>query len=113
LNFTRRYLLEMSKLQQTLRVCLRACFKRSESKQTVFKLSPPKSSEIFRRSRRGDSSSLTKIIRQRTDVLRHAVFDLSQGIHELENKAERLAAIAQTHLAVRKEGKSSDRCPYP
>ena len=64
---------------------------------------------------------LTGIIRQQIDVLRQAVFDLSRdrteagfdkldnfgAIHELEDKAERLAAIAQTHLAARKEGKSS------
>ena len=64
---------------------------------------------------------LTKIIRQQSDVLRQAVFDLSQGrteagfdkldssgaIHELEDKTERLAAIAQTHVVARKEGMSS------
>jgi AAA domain-containing protein len=64
---------------------------------------------------------LMGIIRQQIEVLRQAVFDLSQSrteagfdkldnfgaIHELEDKAERFAAIAQTHLAARKEGKSS------
>jgi hypothetical protein len=39
-------------LKQTLRVCLRACFKINESKQTVFKLSSPKSSGTFRQTRR-------------------------------------------------------------
>jgi hypothetical protein len=39
-------------LKQTLRICLRACFKINELKQTVAKLFSPKSSGIFRRSRR-------------------------------------------------------------
>ena len=64
---------------------------------------------------------LTKIIQRQIEVLHHVVFDLSQGrteagfdkldnfgaIQELEDKSERLAAIAHTHLAACKEGKPS------
>jgi len=64
---------------------------------------------------------LKSIIRQQNTALRQAVIDLSQGrpeagfdkldnfgaIHEFEDKDERLAAIARTLLATRKEGKSS------
>jgi hypothetical protein len=38
--------------KHVLRVCIRAYFKISKSKQTVFKISSQKSSGIFRRSRR-------------------------------------------------------------
>jgi ATP-dependent exoDNAse (exonuclease V) alpha subunit len=66
-------------------------------------------------------TALTKIFRQQISALRDAVYDLSAGrtesgfnkleafgaIHEMENKAERLEAIANQHIAALKESKSS------
>jgi ATP-dependent exoDNAse (exonuclease V) alpha subunit len=66
-------------------------------------------------------AALTKIFRQQIAALRDAVCDLSAGrtergfdkleafgaIHEVEDKVERLEAIASQHIAALKEGKSS------
>jgi conjugative relaxase-like TrwC/TraI family protein len=66
-------------------------------------------------------AALSKIVRQQIEALRDAVSDLSEGraaegfdklkefgaAHELEDKTERLAAIAELHLAARAAGKSS------
>src|SRR5262249_3775943 len=65
--------------------------------------------------------ALTKIFRQQIAALREAVYDLSAGktesgfskldafgaIHEVEDNAQRLEAIANQHIATIKEGKSS------
>jgi hypothetical protein len=66
-------------------------------------------------------AALARILRQRVPDLREAIQDLSQGrtevgfdkleavgvVHELEDHADRLEAIASQHLAARKEGVSS------
>jgi hypothetical protein len=66
-------------------------------------------------------ATLTRIVRQQIDELRAAVTDLSKGrteagfdkldnfgaVHEHEDKAKRLAAIADLHLAARARGESS------
>jgi hypothetical protein len=66
-------------------------------------------------------TALTKIFRQQIAALRDAVYDLSAGktesgfskldafgaIHEVEDNVERLAAIANQHIAAAREGKSS------
>jgi hypothetical protein len=66
-------------------------------------------------------AALTKIFRQQIAALRDAVYDLSAGktasgfskldafgaIHEVEDNAERLEAIANQHMAAVREGKSS------
>jgi len=66
-------------------------------------------------------AAITKIFRQQIEPLRDAVRDLSQGkieegldklekfgaICQVEDKTERLAKIAELHLAALKEGKSS------
>jgi ATP-dependent exoDNAse (exonuclease V) alpha subunit len=63
-------------------------------------------------------ASLSKIVRQQIEPLREAMTDLSQGrtkdgfdkldiygaVHEFEDKAERLAAIAEIHLSARARG---------
>jgi len=65
--------------------------------------------------------ALTKIFRQQIAALREAVYDLSAGktesgfskldafgaIHEIEENAQRLEAIANQHIAAIREGKSS------
>src|SRR6516164_8853984 len=66
-------------------------------------------------------TALTKIFRQQIAALRDAVYDLSVGqtgsgfskldafgaIHEVEDNAERLEAIATQHMAAVRQGKSS------
>ena len=68
-----------------------------------------------------DQPALTRILRQQIPALREAIQDLSQGktesgfdrleaagvIHEAEDGAERLDAIAAQHLAAVRDGVSS------